>query len=336
MLRIILSVLLTLTFVAFISAASADYGYTETSQIPMAVDFNISVAFDAQGNPQIVTDYPFEETGARVINLVYNKEDISEAISLQYEYPSGSTSLSSWDSNLYNNENIQKKGYEDIRSGKVVLDDSVYISTNSYSAETDWVLVYSLSQHCYLSYEEKTHAQAFNAMGSGGILKALYYQDGMLSSSRVMKRTENADLIIDRSGAGDIEYASVYQYQPVRLYYDYDASTGFFGGRRLSSLGFEDSDIEIEPLAMTGSRTGRVTTSVTVKDNIPAVTKGHTAFTIAGGLLAGLLIGLTLFRMFRRKKNNRPESVLTGETAVQNGAPVQEEAFEPQTRYMRS
>ena len=50
--------------IIFMGMASADYGYTSVSQIPMAVDFTFSVEFDDAGEPQIVTDYPFEATGA--------------------------------------------------------------------------------------------------------------------------------------------------------------------------------------------------------------------------------------------------------------------------------
>ena len=283
------------------------------------------------------TDYPFAETGARELNLVYNKGDVYEAFTLRYSYPSGETTLGSWDGNLYGHENVQKKAFEDIRSGEVTADDTVYICTTRFSSETDWVLAYSVSQHRYISYEEKTHAQAFNAMGSGGISKSLYYRAGELSSTRVLKRIEDADLILDRNRTGDIEYASVYQYQPSLEVFDYDASTGLFGGRRLSDLGFEDSDIELEPLAMIGDRTGQVSASVSVAKDVPVtVTKGHTATTIVGGLLAGILIGLTLFTMFRRHKPEPDKSVPAAETAGTDEAPVQQETFETPARYMRS
>ena len=326
---------LALVCALLMGTALADYGYTETSQIPMAVDFNVSVVFDAQGRPQIITDYPFEETGARELNLVYNKGDVYEAITLQYEYPSGKTSVRGWNGDLYSYADIEKKAVEDIRNGEVTLDDAVFVNTARFSAEADWVLQYSLSQHRYLSYEEKTHAQAFNAMGSGGISRSLYYRAGELTSTRVQIRTEDADLLIDRNRTGEIEYASVHQYRPTLAYYDYDASTGLFGGRTLSSLGFADSDLELDPLAMIGDRTGQVSTSVVVADNVPAPgSRGHTTTTIVGGLLAGILIGLTLFRMFRRRKAEPAKPVPAVETPVPEEAPAPEETFETPARHM--
>ena len=220
----------------------ADYGYTDTSLIPMAVDFSFSIEFDAQGNPQIVTDYPFEKTGARQLNVVYNKGDIEEAVTLVYEYPSGKTRINGWNGDLYRDgASFERTIYGEIRSGVLTPADSIYLNTVRNSAETDWVLEYSVSQQRYLSYEEKTHSQGFNAMAAGGISKSLYYWADELDSSRVMIRTDNADLLIDRNRTGDITYASVYQYAPTFEFFDYDPSTGLFGGRSLSDLGFNES-----------------------------------------------------------------------------------------------
>ena len=57
--------------------------YTSVSKIPMAVDFTVSVEFDDEGKPNVVTDYPFEATGATEMELQYIKEGIN--IELHYE-----------------------------------------------------------------------------------------------------------------------------------------------------------------------------------------------------------------------------------------------------------
>ena len=336
--RIVLSFLLALVFTLLGGTASADYGYTDTSLIPMAVDFNFSLEFDARGNPQIITDYPFEETGARQLNLIYNKGDIYEAVTLVYEYPSGVTRINSWNGDLYrDDDDVEQKAYEDIRSGVLTMDDSIFLNTAKNSAETDWVLEYSVSQHQYLSYEEKSHSQGFNAMGAGGISKSLYYRANELDSTQVMIRTDISDLLIDRSRTGDITYASVYKYSPTFECYDYDPSTGLFSGHRLSDLGFNDSDIELEPLAMISDTTGHVTTSVSVADDLPAtIVKGPSTAAIVGGLLAGLLIGLTLFNMFRRNKDRPAKPVPAAETNTKDEIHSPEETYESHTGYMRN
>lgn len=68
--------LLTITallLVCHLSAgmASAEYGYTRVSDIPMAVDFTYSLEIAEDGTPYVQTDYPFEETGAMQMVLIY-------------------------------------------------------------------------------------------------------------------------------------------------------------------------------------------------------------------------------------------------------------------------
>ena len=73
MLKRILSVIaLVLVFAVLSGTALADYGYTSVDSIPMARPFTVKVAFDENGLPQVITDYPFEETGADEMNLVYS------------------------------------------------------------------------------------------------------------------------------------------------------------------------------------------------------------------------------------------------------------------------
>ena len=313
-----------------IGAASADHGYTETSMIPMAVDFSVDVMFDTRGNPRVVTDYPFDETGAKEMNLVYQKGDIPEAVSLLYDYPSGETSVIGYGNDHFDYSDLNKAA-EAVRSGEVTLSDRIYINTNRNSAETDWILEYSLSRHSYTSYTERTHSQGFNGMGTGGLSKSVNYTGGEMRSSRILKRIEDADLVIDFSRTGAIEYASVYRYNPVSEYFDYDPVTGLFGGHRLSELGFNDSDIRLSPLAVTGE----TTTSVSVADDVPVtVTAGRAATRIVGGLLTGLLIGLILFRMFRGRKEEKEDPLPPAETAVPEEIPVPEDTAGSTPKYM--
>ena len=64
--------------------ASAEHGYTRVSDIPMAVDFTYSVEFAEDGTPYVQTDYPFEETGAMQMILIYCKEDRPTTLQILY------------------------------------------------------------------------------------------------------------------------------------------------------------------------------------------------------------------------------------------------------------
>ena len=62
--------------ILFAGIASAEYGYTRVSDIPMAVDFTYSAGINEDGTPYLQTDYPFEETGAMQMVLIYVKEEL--------------------------------------------------------------------------------------------------------------------------------------------------------------------------------------------------------------------------------------------------------------------
>ena len=57
--------------IAIMSPVLAEYGYTSVSKIPMAVDFTFRVEFDSRGLAYVVTDYPYQSTGATQMILVY-------------------------------------------------------------------------------------------------------------------------------------------------------------------------------------------------------------------------------------------------------------------------
>ncbi len=313
---------------ALIGMSLADYGYTNVSQIPMAVDFSVRVDFDSDGMPHIVTDYPFEETGATEMNLVYNKGDIHEAVTLQYKYPSGVTSIRGYNSHAYDYAHMGD-AYQDIRNGDLVQDDLIYVNTSHFSDEADWILVYSASAKHYVEYSEKTHAQAFNAMGSGGVAKSVYYIADRIDYTRVLVRIEDADLIVQRDRAGNLTYAHVIQYEPDYVGYDYNQSTGLFEGHSLTELGFEESDLEISALAATGDRTGteNTFTSVSVAKNPEVPVRRSSAVTVVGGLLSGIMIGITLYYLLRRRKKEPKDTIRTEET-VSTDSTKQEEPFE--------
>ncbi len=319
---LLIAVLMLACFV-FTGIAAAGTVYMKTSDIPMARDFSVEVAYDAQGYPKIITDYPYEETGARELNLVFNKGDFYEAATVRYSFLTGETRITGYNSYIYKDGDFDGVIAADIRSGALTMDDKVFINTNRNSAETDWVLGYSVSRKEYISYEEKTYSQAFNAMDAGGYATFLDYEDGELSAVAMQKRIDRADLFLNFSRqTGELMSASVYTYDGD--YYKYDRSTGLFDGKTLTELGFEESDINLTPFTQTGVQTLVTSTEVA----IPAVTvRGNPAATIVGGLLSGILIGLTLFRMFRRRKEE-PKPFPAEE------APGTDETFEAPARHL--
>lgn len=285
------------------TAQAEGYGYTDASQIPMAYDFTVNVLFDDAGMPTILTNYPFEAAGADEMNLVYNTDSIDEAIVLNYSYSTGETRIASWSGNL-SDDNPIDGFYRLVQSGEVTLDDHVYVNTSHFSRETDWILEYSLKNKRYTRYTERTYAQAFDAMGSGGVDNTAIYSPGRLDSVRVMKRSDDADLIMEYDSHGNLTDASIVQYSPEFANYDYDPSTGLFGGYQITDLGFEEADMEILPLASLEARK-ETTTTATAVSVPPAETRSPAVF--AGSLLTGVLIGLALVTRLRRRMKERKE-----------------------------
>ena len=326
--RFLFTVSVMLACLVLTGTALADYGYTDVSLIPMAKDFSVRVEFDSEGLPVIVTDYPFESTGAAEMNLVYNKGDTPEAVSLRYRYHTGVTDVGSYDGSLFGHDTLSK-AYEAIRNGDLTLDDTVYINTSNFYSGSDWFLSYSLSRGIYTEYKERTHAQAFNAMGSGGIEKAIYYSGGRIDYTRVMKRLDNADLTVYRNRYGQITSADIYVYDNESHIYSYNPATGLFGGRRLSELGFEEADLEMEGLAALGERTGTDTVSTSAVST-PAAGTDRPAFAMTGGLLAGIMIGITIYYLFRHRRKKRKEEAQAEVNSGTDGTSAAEEASGPE------
>ena len=230
--------------VVIVGTSLAEYGYTKLSQIPAAVDFTFDVTFDEEGLPHIVTDYPYKETGAEELNLTYNKGDIREAAVLNYNFITGETCINCYNGNLYSYDNMSA-AYDDIRNGVLTLDNAVCINTTNNSLyQTDWVLTYSIPRKTYIDYEEKTNSQGHNAMGAGGERKLVSFNNGVLTSSYYQKRIDDGDLCIVYNEDGSIQLAYIDLYKGENKgFYDYNESTGLFSGKKLSELGFDDSDI---------------------------------------------------------------------------------------------
>ena len=299
---VILAALL-LTGFFMMPAACADYGYTSVDSIPMAVDFTIKVEVDEAGLSRIVTDYPFEETGATEMNISFSI-DGNAAFDLKYNPGTKSTTLGGYYSDILG-PNPGEAAFRAIRNGDAVMEDQVCIGTSRFSAETDWFLYYSLRGQSYTRYEERTRAQSFDGMGPGGVGKSIFFTSGQMTSSSVLVRSDDADLVITFSRSGDIETGDITVYHPQNAWYTLDTSTGLFNGHTLTDLGFKESDLEIEPLAAVGEK---VSTVVAVQKDVPAAAADRSAFSLTGGLLSGIMIGLMLYILLRRKKKALAET----------------------------
>ena len=304
--KVPVTLMLLLICLVFIGTASADRGYTTTDRIPMAVDFTVTVELDSNGMPHVVTDYPFAETGATQMNLVYSKNGRYEAAVLNYNPATDATTIAGFDSSIYPNGNYYGDILRDIRDGVLTLTHRVFINTSHFGAGTDWVLTYSTLLKEYVEYTEKTYAQSFNAMAAGGTARTIYYENGTLASSRTDKRNETADLLIEYDRAGNLVHAWVQNYGIVTSTNNYDPSTGLFGKYTLSELGFDDGDLSIPALAAIGDTDeAESDTDETEEEpseiSVPATGRSP-AVTLAGGLIAGILIGVTLYYLNRRRK----------------------------------
>ncbi len=337
MMKRILSVIaLLLAFAVLAGTALADYGYTSVDRIPMAKPFSVRVAFDENGLPQVITDYPFEETGADEMNLVYKKGE-DEVFTLNYRRSTGKTRIGTWDSSVFARE-PGEEAYRMIRNGEVTLDDEITINTAGFGHGTDWFLVYSSGQGNYVQYSEASNAQTFNAMGEGGVRKTLLFFDGELDGSWVQKRGRDADLVIEYDTYGELEYASIQQYGNGDFaWYDYDPSTGLFGGHPITELGFEESDLAIEALAARGTRTETLIRDYETQIVTDAKDMAKSTIRVSGGLVTGIIMGIVLYYMIRRGRQNAKEKAALKKEAEDKAAEKPEEAPEniepPQVMY---
>ena len=287
-------------------AALGEYGYTRVSQIPMARDFTVNVEFDEAGKPLIVTDYPFEAAGAEAMTLVYRTRRVCEAAILTYHYPAGNITCGYY-SNLFDSaEDVCEK----IRSGNVTLEGHVYLHSERNSEETDWFLGYSLEDHQFVEYTEKSFCDGFFGMKAGGIQKSVYYKGGLIDSMYMDKRTDAGDLVLKYNPYGEITSGRVDLSRPRRAVYHYRVSTGLFGSRPVTELGFEEADLNILPLASLSDPLVPLVETEPVEESepvaeAPAEEEPETDAgrpSVAGGLLVGTGIGVAGYYMLRGKK----------------------------------
>lgn len=218
--------------------------YNNVSKIPMAVGFTVRMDFDSEGKGHVVTDYPYKDTGATEMNLIYNMGSIREAVTVKYQFATGETDFEGYDDSLFSSETLSD-AWGMIRSGELVLADTVCINTSNFDSRKDWFLYYSLKEEQYILYEERTFAQAFNAMGVGAVEKSIHYLGGELQSSSIQKRTSNGDLVISYDADGNLADAYIDQYSPEYRSYDYNFDTGLFSGKSITELGYDEADLQL-------------------------------------------------------------------------------------------
>ena len=220
--------------------------YASLSDIPMAVPFSVSVSYK-EGYPQIVTDYPFEETGATQLHLVYSKDGTGNVV-LGYRYPSSVAILESHPASLsekYTEPQILKA----LQKGEFGRLDRVYVSTSHFNAkDTDWVLEYSPSKKQYLSYRESTNLRSYNDVAYGNVSREIFFNGKSIDQQRVSIRHENAHMEIGYDLQGVREYAYISQYSPTSGLYNYNSSTGLFGDYPITEFGFTDEEFAIPAL----------------------------------------------------------------------------------------
>ena len=241
--------------IAIMSPVLAEYGYTYVSKIPMAVDFTFRVEFDSRGLAYVVTDYPYQSTGATQMILVYTKDNKQEEVPLVYTFDENNTFIGHAYYSGHDTIADEYVASKQIQDGTLELEDKIYICTSHNNAKVDWVLYYSISKKAYVQYDEKTFSQGYNAMGAGGVHKRISYTNGKMSSVDAYARIDEGDLHLLYDNNGNIESAYVSLYKGANKgSYDYDKSTGRFGGKTLTELGFSENDINIPALAAFGTK----------------------------------------------------------------------------------
>jgi len=229
--------------------ASAEYGYTRVSEIPMAVDFTYSVEFEEDGTPCLETDYPFEETGAMQMILMYIKEPQPFPLEIFYDPV---TKLSTFDIPRgwfpgLDKEQASREAARMIREGEITP-DYIMIGTVHGGPETDWWLEYSVPKQQYASYTEKTFSPSYKEIAPNGKYSVINYTDGIIFLSNIRKISPSPyygilDLYYDAYGK---LFHYTYVVTPSETLH-YDPETGLFGGKRIDELdaGFEEADLQV-------------------------------------------------------------------------------------------
>lgn len=322
--------LLLLACLLLAGTAFADYGYVHTSDIPMAVGFSVKVDYDGDGAPHVMTNYPFSAVGAEEMGLTYSNSSGEEAVALLYRNSTDETIVRIRDESLAGEDGLDAV-YRAMRSGKLKLDDRVYINTTNFNSQTDWFLVYSRSKKRYIEYTEKTFGESLNDMQDGGMTKTLYYNSrDEIEYSRLLKTKNGSNLLIEYERTGELMYA--YIWRDGEGAWNYDPSTGLFHGKKITELGFEESDLAMEPLAAQSEQSRRAEIRARVQGEATAMKASVRAF---GGLLSGVIIGLLLYTLIRRRRKEKAERTAAGE-ASGSAEETPSAAEPPERKYMSS
>ena len=298
--RMFLSAALLLFVLGLPGAALGDYGYTSVSLIPMAEDFTFIVEIDETDEPLIETDYPFEKAGADAMTVVYRNWRNDEAAALTYHYPAGNVTCGYYDDLFVSDRDVCRQ----IRNKSITPQGRVYIHTENKNEQNDWFLVYSLDEGQFVEYTEKTFSLGFYGMGEGGLLRSILYKDGEIFGTFMIKRTSAGALSLGYDEYGNICCGKVCNSSPERITFELDLSTGLFGDRSVTELGFEEADMAIPTLASLESvpEIAEPVAEVPAEEPVTAEEPDTGHFRILGGLTVGLAIGVTGYYIFRIKK----------------------------------
>ena len=249
-------VITALLLVCVLSAgmASAEYGYTRVSDIPMAVDFTCSLEIAEDGTPYVQTDYPFVETGAMQMVLIYinHKEGLAY---ISYDPATKQASFFHVEVGPRSMDTEQKiqKAAQMIRDGKMepwFID----IGTVHGGPDTDWWLDYHVPQKYYRSYEERTFSPSFyDEKNPDGKKSIIYYgPDGVMTSSYIRKISPSpnyAELYLNYDAYGKLtDRTSIMPVLPEFRPVLYDPETGLFGGKKIDELDgpkFTEADLQV-------------------------------------------------------------------------------------------
>ncbi len=296
-----------------VCTAFADTDFSSVTGIPQARDFDVRVDLDA-GVPRIVTNYPFDETGATEMHVEYRRGE-DDAVALDYNARKGTTTVGAYYSNIMDDPSLEDVG-KGIADGSLTPGEFIYVNTSNFSDETDWTLVYSTKENQYVSYSEKTHGQAYNAMGNGGVSKTVSYFNGQFDVQQVLVRVFNenlnADLCIEHNQRGYISHAYIVHYSDNNRIYNYDPATGLFSGHPITDLGFTEEDLMTAPLVSDRVQAvDTVETVETVAEPEPVIVvqeakPDYVPYTF--GIIAGVAIGMSVYYAFRRWLNRRKAS----------------------------
>ena len=234
-----------------VEIASAEYGYTRVSEIPMAVDFTYSVEIEEDGTPCLQTDYPFEETGAMQMILMYIKEPQPFPLEIFYDPATKQSTFGtiprSWFPGL-DKEQAFQEAVRMIREGEITP-DYIMIGTVHGGPEPDWWLEYSVPGQQYVTYTEKTFSPSYNEISSEGKQSIIGYTDGIMIGSYIRKVSpapNYGELRLCYDVYGKLSRDTyIWKTSPAFETFHYDPETGLFDGKKIDELGldFEEADL---------------------------------------------------------------------------------------------